>query len=89
MHDAGDPVKSRFFFLSDIAVAFEDDGVAFSFDDAMQKDIAFDVAYEGNCARTYVAVGPRAEGDLISQMKQAWIHAVALCSDGYSVPFSN
>ena len=89
MHDAGDPVKSRFFFLADVAVAFEDDDVAFSFDDAMQNDIAFDVAYEGNCAGADVAVSPWAESYLISQMKQGWIHAVALCSDGYRVAFSN
>ena len=89
MHDAGDPVKSRFFFLADVAVSFEDDDVAFSFDDAMQNDIAFDVAYEGNCAGADVAVSPRTEGDLVSHVDDAWIHAVAGGSYGHSVAFSN
>ena len=89
MHDAGDPVKSRFFFLADVAVSFEDDDVAFSFDDAMQNDIAFDVAYEGNCAGADVGVCPGAEGYLVSQMKETGVHAITFCCNGYGFTLSN
>lgn len=89
MHDAGDSVKSRFFFLSDVAVSFEDDDVAFSFDDPVEYDVSSQVLYQGYSSRADVGVCPWAESYLISQMKQGWIHAVALCSDGYRVAFSN
>ena len=89
MHDAGYPVKSRFFCLTYVAVSFEDDDVAFSFDDSVDEDIASDVAYKGYCASSDVAVSPWTEGDLIPHMEQERVHAVALCSQGYGLAFSN
>ena len=50
MHDAGDPVKSRSFFLTDVSVSFEEDVGAFSTDDSVDDDVASDVAYEGYSA---------------------------------------
>lgn len=89
MHDAGNSVKSRFFFLSDVSVTFENDGVAFSVDDSVEDDVASEVAYEGYCARSDVTVCPWTQGNLIPHMKEAWVHAVAFCSDGYGLAFSN
>lgn len=89
MHDAGNPVKSRFFFLPDVSVPFEDDDVSFSLDDSVKKDIAFDVAYEGYCSGADVAVSPWPQGDLIPQMKESGVHAVAFGSEGHSMSFSN
>ena len=89
MHDAGNTVKSRFFFLAYVSVSFKEDIVAFSFDDSVEDDIASEVAYEGYCAGADVAVSPRAEGDLVSHMDDARIHAVADCCQGYHATFSN
>lgn len=63
--------------------------VAFSFDDSVEDDVASEVAYECYCARADVAVGPWSEGDLVSHMDYARIHAVADCSYGYHATFSN
>ena len=63
--------------------------VAFSFDDSVEDDVASEVAYEGYCAGADVAVGPWPEGDLVSHMDYARIHAVADCSYGYHATFSN
>lgn len=89
MHDAGYPVKSRFFCLTYVAVSFECYYVAFSFDDSVDEDVASDVAYKGYCASADVAVSPWAEGDLIPHMEQERVHAVALCSQRYGLAFSN
>lgn len=89
MHDAGNTVKSRFFFLTDVSVSFKEDVVAFSFDDSVDDDVASDVAYEGYSAGADIAVSPRTEGDLVSHVDDAWIHAVAGGSYGHSVAFSN
>ena len=89
MHDAGYPVKSRFFCLTYVAVSFECYYVAFSFDDSVDEDIASDVAYKGYCASSDVAVSPWSEGDLVSHMDDARIHAVADCCQGYHATFSN
>ena len=89
MHDAGYPVKSRFFCLTYVAVAFEGDEVAFSFDDSVDEDIASEVAYKGYCASSDVAVSPWTEGDLIPHVEQERVHAIALRCNGYGLAFSN
>ena len=89
MHDAGNALKSRFFFLTDVSVTFEDDDVALSVYDPMDQDITSDVAYQGYCASAYVAVCPWTQGDLVAKMYEEWIHAVALCCKGHSLAFSN
>ena len=89
MHDAGDSVKSRFFCLTYVAVSFECYYVAFSFDDSVDEDVASDVAYKGYCASADVAVTPCSEGDLVPHVEQERVHAVALCSQGYGLAFSN
>ena len=89
MHDAGYPVKSRFFCLTYVAVAFEGDEVAFSFDDSVDEDVASDIAYKGYCASSDVAVSPWTEGDLIPHVEQERVHAIALRCNGYGLAFSN
>ena len=89
MHDAGNALKSRFFFLTDVSVTFEDDDVALSFDDAVDEDVASEVAYKGYCASTDVAVSPWPEGDLVPHVEQERVHAVALRSESYGLAFSN
>ena len=89
MHDAGNALKSRFFFLTDVSVTFEDDDVALSVYDPMDQDIASDVTYQGYCASAYVAVCPWTQGDLVAKMYEEWIHAVAFDSKGHGAAFSN
>ena len=89
MHDAGYPVKSRFFCLTYVAVAFEGDEVAFSFDDSVDEDVASEVAYKGYCASADVAVSPWTEGDLVPHVEQERVHAIALRCNGYGLAFSN
>ncbi len=89
MHDAGDPVKSRFFFLADVAVSSEDDDVAFSFDDPVEYDVPSQVLYQGYSSRADVGVCPGAEGYLVSQMKETGVHAITFCCNGYGFTFSN
>ena len=55
----------------------------------MDEDIASEVAYKGYCASSDVAVSPWSEGDLVPHMEQERVHAVALCSQGYGLAFSN
>lgn len=89
MHDAGNTLKSRFFLQSYVAVAFEDDGVSFAAYDAVDQDVTSDVAYKGDSAFADVLVFPWTEGDLVAQVHQEWVHAVAFDSDGHGLPFSD
>ena len=89
MHDAGNALKSRFLLLADVAVAFEDDDVAFSAYDSVDEDVASQVADHCDCASADVAVCPWTEGYLVAQMCKEWVHAVAFDGDGYGVAFSN
>lgn len=89
MHDACNPVKSRFFLLSDVSVAFEVDDVPFSLYYSVDQDIAPYVAHEGHCAFTDVLIGPWTKGDLVSQMEQERVHAVTFRCEGNARSFSN
>ena len=89
MHDAGNPVKSRFFLLAYISVTFKNDYVAFSSYDSVNENISSDIAYKGYCAFAYIAVSPWSKGNLVAQMEKARVHAIALCCEGYAFTFSN
>ena len=89
MHDAGDSVKSRFFFLAYVAVSFKDYDVAFSFYDSVNENISSDITYECNSPFAYVFVCPRAERNLVSRMKEERVHAVTLYGNGYKLSLGN
>ena len=89
VHDAGDALEIRFFLQAYIAVSFEDDDVSFSTYDSMDQDITSDVTHEGHCAFAYVTVSPWPEGDLVPQMHQERVHAVAFDRKGYGFALSN
>ncbi len=89
MHDAGDALESRFFLQYYNPVSFEDDCVAFAVYDSVDQYVASCVAYEGDSAFADVAVCPGAEGDLVSEMHQERVHAVAFDRQGHGFPFSN
>ena len=89
MHDAGNALKSRFFLLTDVSVAFEGDDVSFSTDNSVDKNGASAVTDHGDCTSADVAVCPWAKGDLVAEMHKEGVHAVAFDGDGHGVALSN
>ena len=89
MHDAGNPVKSRFFLLTDVSVAFKIDDVTFPAYYPVDEDVASYITDECYYAFPDVFICPWSEGDLVSQMVEKWVHAITLGCDGYAGTFSN
>ena len=89
VHDAGNPVKSRFFLLSDVAVSFKIDDVTFPAYYSVYEDVASNVANKGYCTFSDVLVCPWTKGNLVAQMVEEWVHAITLGCDGYAGTFSN
>lgn len=75
--------------MSYVSVPFEDDEISFSLDDSVQKHIASYVTHQGQCAFADVAFLPWPEGDLVSQVDEKRVHAVAFDGQGYGLSFGN
>ena len=74
---------------ADVSVAHECEHVAFSFDDAVDDVAASCVFDEHDSAFADLTVIPRTEGDLVAQVHDEWVHAVAFGADGHSLAFGN
>ena len=89
MHETDDIIDVNFLSDADVSVAHERELVAFSFDDAVDDIAASCVLGKDDSTFADLIVSPRAEGDLVAQVHDERIHAVAFGADGHGLAFGN
>jgi len=78
-----------FFLQSNIAVSHECQHIAVSSYDPVYQKIASQILYQYDCTLLYLLIRPWTQCYLVAHMHDERVHAVAFCTDGYSVAFGN